>query len=60
MVSTQKLDVLHRALPAADIRKTSIADYLMDMSARLEMRAAEAAELRTRLELTERAHSTLE
>jgi hypothetical protein len=30
------------------------------MSARLEERAAEAAELRTRLELTEQAHSTLE
>ncbi len=38
----------------------SIADVLRDMSARLEWRAEEAAELRVRLELTERAQSTLE
>ena len=38
----------------------SIADVLRDMSARLENRAEEAAELRVRLELTERAQSTLE
>src|SRR5215211_8747619 len=38
----------------------SIADVLRDMSARLERRAEEAAELRVRLELTERAQSTLE
>jgi excisionase family DNA binding protein len=39
---------------------TSVVSWLVEMSARLEERAAEAAELRTRLELTERAHSTLE
>jgi hypothetical protein len=38
----------------------SIADVLRDMAARLERRAEEAAELRVRLELTERAQSTLE
>jgi hypothetical protein len=38
----------------------SIADVLREMSARLESRAEEAAELRVRLELTERAQSTLE
>jgi hypothetical protein len=39
---------------------TNVVSWLVEMSARLEERAAEAAELRTRLELTERAHSTLE
>jgi actin-related protein len=38
----------------------SIADVLREMSTRLESRAEEAAELRIRLELTERAQSTLE
>jgi DNA-binding transcriptional MerR regulator len=38
----------------------SLADVLRDMAARLENRAEEAAELRVRLELTERAQSTLE
>ena len=38
----------------------TIADVLREMSARLESRAEEAAELRVRLELTERAQSTLE
>jgi hypothetical protein len=38
----------------------SIADVVREMSARLERRAEEAAELRVRLELTERAQSTLE
>jgi hypothetical protein len=38
----------------------SVADVLREMSARLESRAEEAAELRVRLELTERAQSTLE
>ena len=38
----------------------SIADLVREMSARLESRAEEAAELRVRLELTERAQSTLE
>jgi phosphoenolpyruvate carboxylase len=38
----------------------TIADFLREMSARLESRAEEAAELRVRLELTERAQSTLE
>src|SRR5215216_7504483 len=38
----------------------SIADVIREMAARLESRADEAAELRIRLELTERAQSTLE
>jgi chromosome segregation ATPase len=37
----------------------SIADVVREMAARLETRAEEAAELRVRLELTERAQSTL-
>jgi hypothetical protein len=44
----------------ADNVAASIADVLREMSARLERRAEEAAELRVRLELTERAQSTLE
>ena len=44
----------------ADNVAASIADVLREMSARLERRAEEAAELRIRLELTERAQSTLE
>jgi hypothetical protein len=38
----------------------NIADVLRDMAARLERRAEEAAELRVRLEITERAQSTLD
>lgn len=38
----------------------SLADVIRDMTARLEDRTAEAVEMRTRLELTERAHSTTE
>jgi hypothetical protein len=38
----------------------SIADVIRDMSARLEDRTAEAVEMRTRLELTERTRSTTE
>jgi hypothetical protein len=38
----------------------NIADVVREMSARLESRAEEAAELRVRLELTERAQTTLE
>ena len=38
----------------------SLADIVREMAARLESRAEEAAELRVRLELTERAQSTLE
>ena len=38
----------------------SIADVVREMAARLESRAEEAAELRVRLELTERTQSTLE
>jgi hypothetical protein len=45
--------------PGADFAD-SIADVLREMTARLESRAEEAAELRVRLELTERAQSTLE
>lgn len=44
----------------ADAGADSIADVIREMSARLERRAEEAAELRVRLELTERAQSTLE
>jgi Helix-turn-helix domain len=38
----------------------SMADVYRDLATRLEHRAEEAAELRTRLELTERTQSTLE
>ena len=38
----------------------SIPDVMHDLAVRLENRAAEAAELRTRLELTERTQSTIE
>jgi len=38
----------------------SIADVVREMAARLESSAEEAAELKVRLELTERAQSTLE
>lgn len=38
----------------------SLADVIRDMSARLEDRTAEAVEMRTRLELTEQAQSTIE
>ena len=38
----------------------NIADVIRDMSARLEDRTAEAVEMRTRLELTERTRSTME
>jgi len=38
----------------------NIADVIRDMSVRLEKRTAEAVEMRTRLELTERAQSTTE
>jgi predicted RNase H-like nuclease (RuvC/YqgF family) len=44
----------------ADFPADSIADVVREMAARLERRAEEAAELRIRLELTERAQSTLE
>jgi hypothetical protein len=44
----------------AAIPTDGIADVLREMAARLERRAEEAAELRVRLELTERAQSTLE
>jgi len=37
-----------------------VADVLRELAARLEERTAEAVEYRTRLELTERAHSTAE
>jgi hypothetical protein len=40
--------------------KDSLADVIRDMSARLEDRTAEAVEMRTRLELTERTRSTTE
>jgi len=42
------------------LRADSIADVLRELSARLEMRTAEAVEMRTRLELTEQAQSTTE
>jgi Helix-turn-helix domain len=53
-------DRAHSADIEADTTGDSIADVLREMSARLERRAEEAAELRVRLELTERAQSTLE
>jgi hypothetical protein len=44
----------------ADFPADSIADVLREMAARLERRAEEAAELRVRLEITERAQSSLD
>jgi hypothetical protein len=38
----------------------NLADVIRDMSARLEDRTAEAVEMRTRFELTERTRSTME
>jgi hypothetical protein len=52
----EEAPVVDRDMEYAD----SIADVLRELSARLESRAEEAAELRVRLELTERAQSTLE
>jgi hypothetical protein len=46
--------------PDVDFPADSIADVLREMAARLERRAEEAAELRVRLEITERAQSTLD
>jgi hypothetical protein len=47
--------VEHAANPA-----DSLADVPREMAAKLERRAEEAAELRVRLEITERAQSTLD
>src|SRR5215208_8332449 len=69
LVSVDSLHALRASRPIEEgvpeeVRSTnyadSIADVLREMSARLESRAEEAAELRVRLELTERAQSTLE
>ncbi len=69
MVSVDSLHALRASRPrdgndrggkAADGATDNLADVLRDMAARLEERAAEAAELRTRLELTARAQSTVE
>jgi hypothetical protein len=46
--------------PQGVLDADSMADVFRELAARLEQRAAEAAELRTRLELTERTQSTLE
>jgi hypothetical protein len=48
------------AVATAAATAANIADVLRDMAARLERRAEEAAELRVRLEITERAQSTLD
>src|SRR5215212_3217572 len=48
------------AVASAAATAANIADVLREMAARLERRAEEAAELRVRLEITERAQSTLE
>ena len=45
---------------SADTPVDSIADVVRDLAARLEERTAEAVEYRTRLEITERAQSTVE
>jgi len=45
---------------SADKASDSIADVVRDLAARLEERTAEAVEYRTRLEITERAQSTVE
>lgn len=51
---------IDREVSTADISADSIAGVLRELSARLEMRTAEAVEMRTRLELTEQAQSTVE
>jgi hypothetical protein len=48
------------AMATAAATAANIADVVRDMAARLERRAEEAAELRVRLEITERAQSTLD
>jgi DNA-directed RNA polymerase len=55
-----RADRVGSADDAAATSTDSIADVLREMAARLERRAEEAAELRVRLELNERAQSTLE
>ena len=45
---------------SVDKAPDSIADVVLDLAVRLEERTAEAVEYRTRLEITERAHSTVE
>jgi hypothetical protein len=55
----------HDRLEAADVSavvdkaEDTLADVLRDLAGRLEARIAEATELRTRLEITERAESSL-
>jgi len=49
-----------REVTSEGLAADSIADVLREMSARLELRTAEAIEMRTRLELTEQAQSTRE
>ncbi len=44
---------------AVDSAEDTLADVLRDLAGRLETRIAEATELRTRLEITERAESSL-
>ncbi len=51
---------MEEEVPQGVHAEDSMADVFREMAARLERRAAEAAELRTRLELTERAQSTSE
>jgi helix-turn-helix protein len=58
--SGPRRDRAETAVSSPDVFADSLADVLRDMAARLEWRAGEAAELRVRLELTERAQSTLE
>lgn len=57
--SSPDADRANAVATAADTA-ANIADVLRDMAARLERRAEEAAELRVRLEITERAQSTLD
>lgn len=47
------------ASAAVDRAEDTLADVLRDLAGRLEARIAEATELRTRLEITERAESSL-
>jgi hypothetical protein len=49
-----------REMASEDVTADSLAAVLRELSARLEMRTAEAVEMRTRLELTEQAQSTTE
>ncbi len=70
LVSVDSLHKLRASRPAEDVSlqdvrgeseiASTLADVLREMSVRLEKRTAEAVEMRTRLELTEKTQSTAE